>query len=133
MLYRFFPCLSPHKSAKYGEKINLPCHGKRCSFHVVFFRVVPTNIFFISLVLHASFPSFSSFCLTLYLFLGFAGIDWMIMKSLKVKKFSYLKTSAIKPHQNVNFKPDFDLYSFSISQNAKHESCRYFSWCFTAS
>jgi len=47
MLYRFFSFLSPHKSAKYGEKINLPCHGKRCSFHVVFFRVVPTNLFFI--------------------------------------------------------------------------------------
>jgi hypothetical protein len=28
-----------------------------------------------------------------------AGIDWMIMESLKVKKFPYLKTSAIKPHQ----------------------------------
>jgi hypothetical protein len=31
--------------------------------------------------------------------LGLAGIDWMIMESLKVKKFPYLKTSAIKPHQ----------------------------------
>jgi hypothetical protein len=62
-------------------------------------HVVPTNIFFIFLVLYASFPSFSSFCLTLYLLLGLAGIDWMIMESLKVKKFPYLKTSAIKPHQ----------------------------------
>jgi hypothetical protein len=96
-------------------------------------HVVPTNIFFIFLVLYASFPSFSSFCLTLYLLLGLAGIDWMIMKSLKVKKFPYLKTSAIKPHQNVNFKPDFDLDSSGISQNAKHKSCRSFSWCFTAS
>jgi hypothetical protein len=35
----------------------------------------------------------------LYLLLGLAGIDYMIMESLKVKKFPYLKTSAIKPHQ----------------------------------
>jgi len=31
--------------------------------------------------------------------LGLAGIDWMIMKRLKVKKFPYLKTSANKSHQ----------------------------------
>jgi ABC-type xylose transport system permease subunit len=59
-------------------------------------HVVPTNLFFIFLILYTSFPSF---CLTLYLLLGLAGIDWMIMKSLKVKKFPYLKTSAIKLHQ----------------------------------
>lgn len=64
-----------------------------------FLHVVPTNVFFIFLILYASFPSFSSFCLTLYLLLGLAGIDWVIMESLKVKKFPYLKTSTIKPYQ----------------------------------
>jgi len=37
--------------------------------------------------------SLFSFALTFYLLLGLAGIDWMIMKMLKVKKFPYLKTS----------------------------------------
>jgi hypothetical protein len=41
-------------------------------------------------------PQISSlfpFALTFYLLLSLAGIDWMIMKRLKVKKFPYLKTS----------------------------------------
>jgi uncharacterized membrane protein YuzA (DUF378 family) len=45
------------------------------------------------------FSNFLPFALTFYLLLGLAGIDWMIMKKLKVKKFSYLKTSANKSHQ----------------------------------
>jgi hypothetical protein len=65
----------------------------------VFFHVVPTNLFFISLVLRASFSSFSSFCLTFYLLLGLAWLDWLIVKRLKEKKFPYLKTSTNKPHQ----------------------------------
>jgi hypothetical protein len=39
------------------------------------------------------FSPFLPFALTFYLLLGLAGIDWMIMKRLKVKKFPYLKTS----------------------------------------
>jgi hypothetical protein len=45
------------------------------------------------------FSHFLPFALTFYLLLGLAGIDWMIMKRLKVKKFPYLKTSANKSHQ----------------------------------
>lgn len=87
----------------------------RCLLHVV-----PTNLFFIFLILYASFPSFSSFCLTLYLLLGLAGIDWMIMESLKVKKFPYLKTSAIKPHPiHIRMSTSSPIYTFIHSVSLK--------------